>query len=103
MGTAAKKKRAMRSRRSGVKKMTQIKANLAILKTLTLLLIVMLVGCVPVKTVHTVHVGHYHNYYQRHSFTTYSYPFWIPGRGVMLQTYPAPMPYHNNHPKTGRH
>lgn len=31
MGTAAKKKRAMRSRRSGVKKMTQIKANLAVL------------------------------------------------------------------------
>lgn len=31
MGTAAKKKRAMRSRRSGVKKMELVKANLEIL------------------------------------------------------------------------
>jgi hypothetical protein len=32
MGTAPKKKRAMRSRRSGVKKAEQIKKNLAILQ-----------------------------------------------------------------------
>ena len=31
MGTAAKKKRAMRSRRSGVKKMELVKANLEVL------------------------------------------------------------------------
>lgn len=31
MGTAAKKKRAMRSRRSGVKKMEQIKQNQIVL------------------------------------------------------------------------
>ena len=31
MGTAAKKKRPMRSRRSGVKKLTLIKSNLEIL------------------------------------------------------------------------
>jgi hypothetical protein len=34
MGTAPKKKRAMRSRRSGVKKAEQIKKNLAILQNL---------------------------------------------------------------------
>jgi len=34
MGTAPKKKRAMRSRRSGVKKSEQIKKNLAILQNL---------------------------------------------------------------------
>lgn len=34
MGTAPKKKRAMRSRRSGVKKAEQIKQNLAILQNL---------------------------------------------------------------------
>ena len=31
MGTAAKKKRPMRSKRSGVKKLEQVKKNLAIL------------------------------------------------------------------------
>jgi hypothetical protein len=34
MGTAAKKKRPMRSRRSGVKKSEQLKKNLAILSKL---------------------------------------------------------------------
>ena len=34
MGTAAKKKRPMRSRRSGVKKAEQLKKNLAILSKL---------------------------------------------------------------------
>jgi hypothetical protein len=34
MGTAAKKKRAMRSRRSGVKKAEQMKKNLVILQKL---------------------------------------------------------------------
>jgi hypothetical protein len=34
MGTAPKKKRAMRSRRSGVKKAEQMKKNLAILQKL---------------------------------------------------------------------
>jgi hypothetical protein len=34
MGTAAKKKRPMRSRRSGVKKLEQVKKNLAILSKL---------------------------------------------------------------------
>jgi hypothetical protein len=34
MGTAAKKKRAMRSRRSGVKKMELVKSNLRILQNL---------------------------------------------------------------------
>jgi hypothetical protein len=34
MGTAAKKKRSMRSKRSGVKKAEQLKKNLAILSKL---------------------------------------------------------------------
>jgi hypothetical protein len=34
MGTAAKKKRPMRSRRSGVKKLNLVKSNLAILSKL---------------------------------------------------------------------
>jgi hypothetical protein len=34
MGSAAKKKRPMRSKRSGVKKLTQINKNLAILSKL---------------------------------------------------------------------
>ena len=34
MGTAAKKKRPMRSRRSGVKKLEQVKKNLLILQKL---------------------------------------------------------------------
>ena len=34
MGTAAKKKRAMRSKRSGVKKAEQMKKNLSILQKL---------------------------------------------------------------------
>ena len=34
MGTAAKKKRPMRSRRSGVKKLTLVKSNLEILSKL---------------------------------------------------------------------
>jgi hypothetical protein len=34
MGTAAKKKRPMRSRRSGVKKLNLVKSNLAILNKL---------------------------------------------------------------------
>ena len=39
MGTAAKKPRAMRSRRSGVKKLTLIKKNLELLKKLVVLLL----------------------------------------------------------------
>jgi hypothetical protein len=34
MGTAAKKKRPMRSKRSGIKKLEQVKKNLAILSKL---------------------------------------------------------------------
>ena len=37
MGTAAKKPRAMRSRRSGVKKLKLVKGNLALLKKLSLI------------------------------------------------------------------
>jgi len=46
MGSAAPKKRPMRSKRSGVKKLELVKANLATLKKLVVLFIVILfVGC----------------------------------------------------------
>ena len=88
MGTAAKKKRPMRSRRSGVKTLELVKSNLAILKKLAaLFIIVMFASCVPVRY---VNVHSHRNYYQRHRATTYTAPIWVPGRGVLLQTHPIP-------------
>lgn len=53
MGTAAKKKRPMRSRRSGVKKFELVKANLAILQKLAALFIIILfAACTPVQYVY---------------------------------------------------
>ena len=56
MGSAAPKKRPMRSRRSGVKKLELVKANLSILKKLAALFIVILfVGCdAPYHIVETI-------------------------------------------------
>ena len=55
MGTAAPKKRPMRSRRSGVKKLNLVKSNLLILKKLAaLLILVFLFACeAPYKIVET--------------------------------------------------
>ena len=53
MGSAAKKKRPMRSRRSGVKKFELVKANLAILQKLAaLFIIVLFAACTPVQYVY---------------------------------------------------
>jgi hypothetical protein len=53
MGTAAKKKRAMRSRRSGVKKAELVKANLSILSKLTALFIIILFAtCTPIRYIY---------------------------------------------------
>jgi hypothetical protein len=84
MGTAAPKKRPMRSRRSGVKKIELVKANLAVLKKyIALLIIVFVAGCIPVREVRFD--GH-RNYYQRHREHTFTAPIWIPGRGPILHT-----------------
>ena len=91
MANAKPKKRAMRSVRSGVKKLELVKANLSILSKLTVLFaIIMLTSCVPIRY---VDVYSHHNYYQRHKFETYTVPVLVPGRGVMLQTLPIPRQY----------
>ena len=56
MGTAAPKKRPMRSRRSGVKKLELVKANLNVLKKLAALFLIMFfVGCIePYHIVETI-------------------------------------------------
>jgi len=55
MGTAAPKKRPMRSRRSGVKTLSLVKANLSILKKLAaLFILVLLFACeTPYKVIET--------------------------------------------------
>ena len=88
MGSAAPKKRPMRSRRSGIKKLELVKANLSILKKLAVLFVIILfAACTPVRY---VNVHSHRNYYQKHRATTYTAPVWVPGRGVVLQTQPIP-------------
>ena len=100
MGSAAPKKRPMRSRRSGVKKLELVKANLAILKKLAaLFIIVAFTACTPVRY---VNVHSHHNYYQRHRSTTYTSPVWVPGQGVLLQTQPVP-PQYRRQVRRGKH
>lgn len=53
MGSAAKKPRPMRSRRSGLKTVKLIKANLEVLKKFVVVLLVLFVaGCTPVRYVY---------------------------------------------------
>ena len=100
MGSAAPKKRPMRSRRSGVKKLELVKANLSILKKLAVLFIIMIfASCEPVRY---VNVHSHRNYYQRHRATTYTAPVWVPGRGVILQTQPIP-PQRRQSRRRGKH
>lgn len=81
MGSAAKKKRPMRSRRSGIKKFELVKANLAILKKYTVLLVLVLIAsCTPVRY---VNINRPHTY--KHRFNVRTVPVWVPGYGVMLQ------------------
>ena len=51
MGSAAPKKRPMRSIRSGIKKLELVKANLAVLKKLAILFIFVFISCEPVRYV----------------------------------------------------
>lgn len=99
MANAKPKKRAMRSVRSGVKKLELVRANLSILSKLTaLFIIIMLTSCVPIRY---VDVYLHHNYYQRHRFETYTVPVLVSGRGVMLQTLPIPRQYRQS--RRGKH
>jgi len=99
MANAKPKKRAMRSVRSGVKKLELVRANLSILSKLTaLFIIIMLTSCVPIRY---VDVYSHHNYYQRHRFETYTVPVLVSGRGVMLQTLPIPRQYRQS--RRGKH
>jgi len=99
MANAKPKKRAMRSVRSGVKKLELVKANLSILSKLTaLFIIVMLTSCVPVRY---VNINSHRNYYQRHRFETYTSPIWIPGKGVVLQT--QSIPRRSRQPRRDKH
>jgi hypothetical protein len=120
MGTAAPKKRPMRSKKSGTKKFALVKANLAILKKLAaLLIIILLVGCdAPYHIVETVttdstgkQVHTIHKYYENSTVvpqasfnivtTPYFYnyrPYYIPPVVVPVRPYYAPRPSYR-----GRH
>ena len=103
MGTKAKKKRAMRSRQSGVKKMQLVKSNHTILRKLGFIgifIAFLLIGCVPVRI---VDVSSRHNYYERHRYNSYTAPIWIPGHGIVLQTYRIKRYNPYTYPKRGRH
>ena len=99
MGTAAKKKRPMRSRRSGVKKLELVKANLAVLQKLAALFIIILfAACTPVRYVYIdpkdsvvreqrtirtdvyLHSPFYYRYYT---------PFYIPAPRVVVPQRPT--------------
>ena len=89
MGTKPKKKRPMKSRRSGVKSLELVKSNLSILKKLAALLIVIVLfaSCIPVRY---VDVHSKRNYYQRHRSAGGGGPTWVPGIGVVLETHIIP-------------
>jgi len=65
MGTAAKKPKAQRSRRSGVKKAQLVKANLSILKKLGafVLILGLFSSCIVIAPRH--HHGFKHHYHQK--------------------------------------
>jgi hypothetical protein len=68
MGTAAKKPKAQRSRRSGVKKAQLVKANLSILKKLGAFVLVvgLLSSCITIVPRHGgFHHHKFHHYHQR--------------------------------------
>lgn len=108
MGTAAPKKRPMRSRRSGIKKVELVKANLSILKKLVaLFVIVLFTACITplkviettttdsvgrvVKTVQKVY-GPNHGYVPQASFNIISSPLFYPyNRPVIIPRYVPPV------------
>ena len=60
------------------------------MKYIFILIVALLVtSCEPVRY---VDVQSRHNYYQRHRSNTYTTPVFIPGRGIVLQTYIVPIP-----------
>ena len=68
MGTAAKKPRAMRSRRSGVKKLKLVQSNLSILKKLSIFVLVvgLFTSCIVITPRHGgFHHHKFHHYHQR--------------------------------------
>jgi hypothetical protein len=67
MGTAAKKKRPMRSRRSGVKKAELVKNNLEIIKKLSIFVLVvgLFSSCIVVAPRHHRVFHHHYHYYKR--------------------------------------
>jgi hypothetical protein len=68
MGTAPKKKRAMRSRKSGVKKLELVKSNLEILKKLSIFVLVvgLFTSCIVIAPRHGgFHHHKFHHYHQR--------------------------------------
>ena len=70
------------------------------MKNVLILLCLFLVSCTPIKY---VNVESRHNYYQRHRTTTYTAPIWIPGHGIVLQTYRIKRYNPYTYPKRGRH
>jgi hypothetical protein len=98
MGTAAKKKRPMRSRRSGVKKLELVKANLEILKKLAALFIIILfTTCTPVRyvyvdpkdsTIHKQRVIYNDIYLSTPLYFDYYRPYYIPVPKIVVPVHP---------------
>ena len=108
MGTAAKKKRPMRSIRSGIKKLELVKANLAVLKKLVVVFVIILfASCTtPIriiettttdstgKTVRTIQKIYKpnHSYVPQASFNIISSPLFYPyNRPVIIPRYVPPV------------
>ena len=100
MGTAAPKKRPIRSRRSGIKKIELVKANLSVLKKLAALFVILLfAACITplrvietttidstgkaVKTVQKIYGPNY-NYAPQASFNIISSPLFYPYRRPVI-------------------
>ena len=70
------------------------------MKYLIFFVFLFLVSCSPVRR---VDVYSRHNYYERHRYNTYTSPLWIPGHGVVLQTYRVRVPRALPYDRRGRH
>lgn len=124
MANAKPKKRPMRSKRSGIKKLELVKANLSVLKRLAALFIIMLfAACVTpskviettttdstgktVKTVQKIYDNHSYSYVPQASINVMSspllwnYPHYIPQPRVIVPINPRYTP--SRIPRRGRH
>jgi hypothetical protein len=98
MANAKPKKRAMRSRRSGVKKLELVKANLSILSKLTALFIITLFAtCTPVRyvyvdpkdsTIHKQRVIYNDIYLSTPLYFDYYRPYYIPVPKIVVPVHP---------------